>query len=70
MLSDADKRALFDSGGDVKASKKGGCDDDSEEEAEEHKQSLREEIERKYYPEVSGRRGGGDRAGVRAREAS
>ena len=53
VLSDADKRAVFDSGGDVKASKKGGGDDDSEEEAEEHKQSLREEIERKYYPEVS-----------------
>ena len=51
VLSDADKRAIFDSGGDVKASKKGGGDDDSEEEAEEHKQSLREEIERKYYPE-------------------
>ena len=55
-LSDPEKRAAFDMGGDVKARKKGrgdddGDDDDSEDEAEEHKQSLREEIERKYYPE-------------------
>ena len=28
-----------------------GSDDDSEDEDEERKQSLREEIERKYYPE-------------------
>ena len=36
----------------MKAARKDGRDeDDSEEEAEEHKQSLREEIERKYFPE-------------------
>lgn len=28
-----------------------GSDDDSEDEDEERRQSLREEIERKYYPE-------------------
>ena len=33
-----------------RARARGGADD-SEDEAEEHKQSLREEIERKYYPE-------------------
>jgi tetratricopeptide (TPR) repeat protein len=52
VLSDADKRAAYDQGVDVKAARKDGRDeDDSEDEAEEHKQSLREEIERKYYPE-------------------
>jgi tetratricopeptide (TPR) repeat protein len=52
VLSDADKRAAFDQGLDVKAKRKdGGDDDDDEEEREEHKQSLREEIERKYFPE-------------------
>jgi hypothetical protein len=52
VLSDPEKRQAYDEGKDVKASRKDGRDDDdSEEEAEEHKQSLREEIERKYYPE-------------------
>ena len=51
VLSDPDKRSAYDEGKDVKAKRKHGDEDDSEEEAEEHKQSLREEIERKYYPE-------------------
>ena len=52
-LSDADKRAAYDQGVDVKSSRRGGGsdDDDSAAEDEEHQQSLREEIERKYYPE-------------------
>ena len=50
-LSDPHKRAVYDQGGDLK-SKRGGRDsDDSEDDDEERKQSLREEIERKYYPE-------------------
>ena len=52
-LSDADKRAAYDQGVDVKTRGRGGgsgSDSDSEED-EEQKQSLREEIERKYYPE-------------------
>eukprot|EP00965_Chrysotila_dentata_P074033 2445406-Pleurochrysis_carterae.AAC.5 len=48
-LSDADKRAAYDQGADVKTSR--GNDDDSDDEDEAHRQSLREEIERKYYPE-------------------
>jgi tetratricopeptide (TPR) repeat protein len=53
VLSDGDKRADYDQGKDVKASRKDGKDeDDSEEEAEEHRQSLREEVNRKYYPEL------------------
>jgi len=51
-LSDEHKRAAYDQGVDIKSSRGGGSDDDSEEEEdEERKQSLREEIERKYYPE-------------------
>ena len=50
-LSDADKRANYDAGVDVKSTRRGGGSDSESEEDEEHKQSLREEIERKYYPE-------------------
>ena len=52
-LSDPDKRANYDQGVDIKTRRGGGggSDSDSEEEDEERKQSLREEIERKYYPE-------------------
>jgi len=51
-LSDPEKRAAYDQGTDVKASSRGGgSGSDSEEEDEEHKKTLREEIERHYYPE-------------------
>ena len=49
-LSDPEKRAAYDQGNDVKQQRSGDDSDESEED-EEHKQSLREEIERKYYPE-------------------
>jgi DnaJ-class molecular chaperone len=49
-LSDPIKRADYDRGGDVKT-KRAGAESDSEEEDEAHKTSLREEIERKYFPE-------------------
>ena len=53
VLCDPEKRADYDQGKDVKASRKDGRDeDDSEEEAEEHRQSLREEVNRKYFPEM------------------
>merc|ERR1712110_886154 len=45
-LSDPEKRRTYDEGGDLKAGKE---DDSSDEEREQ--QSLREEIERKYFPE-------------------
>jgi curved DNA-binding protein CbpA len=41
--------AAYDQGADVQT--KRGDDSDDSEEDEEHKQSLREEVERKYYPE-------------------
>ena len=52
-LSDADKRSAYDQGVDIKSKRGGGGSDsdDSEGEDEEQKQSLRAEIERKYYPE-------------------
>jgi curved DNA-binding protein CbpA len=51
-LSDGDKRANYDAGVDIKTRRGGGSDeDDSSDEDEERKQTLREEIERKYYPE-------------------
>lgn len=49
-LSDADERRKYDEGGDLK-SRRAGDSDDSDADEEENKQSLREEIERKYYPE-------------------
>ena len=49
-LSDPSKRDAYDQGVDIQ-SRRGGGSSDSEEEDEERKQSLREEIERKYYPE-------------------
>ena len=45
-LSDADKRAAYDQGVDIRTRR-----GDDEEEDDETRQSLREEIERKYYPE-------------------
>ena len=56
-LSDPDKRSAYDQGVDIKSKRGGGSDsDDSDGEDEEQKQSLREEIERKYYPEVTTQR--------------
>jgi hypothetical protein len=49
-LSDTHKRAAYDQGSDIKC-KRGGGDGSSDDEDEERQQSLREEIERKYYPE-------------------
>ena len=51
-LSDPVKRDAYDQGVDIQSRRGGGgsSDDDSDVD-EEHKQSLREEIERKYYPE-------------------
>lgn len=52
-LSDPEKRLAFDEGGDIKV-KRGGKDnndDDSEEEDEEHKTTMKEEVEREFYPE-------------------
>ena len=55
ILSDADKRRDYDEGKEIKV-KRGRMnedddDDDDEEEDEEHKTTLREEVEREYYPE-------------------
>ena len=50
-LSDPDKRNMYDQGVDIKSKRGGGDSDDSEDDEEENKQSLREEIERRYYPE-------------------
>ena len=51
-LSDADKRSAYDMGGDIKVKRgRRDEDDDSEEEDEEHKTSMREEVEREFYPE-------------------
>jgi tetratricopeptide (TPR) repeat protein len=45
-LSDAERRTAYDEGTDVKKTK-----DDSDDDGEHEEQSLREEIERKYFPE-------------------
>ena len=52
ILCDGTTRRDYDEGNDLK-SRRGGKDSDSDEYAsdEENKQTLREEIERKYYPE-------------------
>jgi len=52
ILCDSTTRRDYDEGNDLK-SRRGGGDSDSDEYAsdEENKQTLREEIERKYYPE-------------------
>jgi len=47
-LSDVEKRALYDDGADVK---KGRGASDSESESGKDERSLREEVERKYFPE-------------------
>jgi hypothetical protein len=65
-LSDVDKRANYDQGVDIKTKRGGGDSDDSEEEDEERRQSLREEIERRYYPERYDFWPFGARAGRRA----
>ena len=52
-LSDPQKRRDYDDGSDIK-SRRGGKDSDSDDgyaSDEENKQTLREEIERKYFPE-------------------
>lgn len=56
VLSDIDRRRAYDEGGDIKVKRgrrnEDDCDDnDSEEEDEAHKTSLREEVEREFYPE-------------------
>ena len=60
-VSRAARRWTDDQGVDIKTKRGGGGSDDdsSEEEDEERRQSLREEIERKYYPECAPRRGWG-----------
>jgi tetratricopeptide (TPR) repeat protein len=50
-LSDPDKRLAFDEGGDIKVKRGGKDDDDSDEEDEEHKTTMKEEVEREFYPE-------------------
>jgi curved DNA-binding protein CbpA len=54
-LSDPIKRSDYDRGGDVRARKAAAGnesdEEEEEEEEEEHRKTLREEIERKYYPE-------------------
>ena len=58
VLSDADKRRDYDEGKEIKVKRGRGMnsddddeDDDDEDEDEEHKTTLREEVEREYYPE-------------------
>lgn len=48
VLSDPEKRRAYNEGADVKKEKASDSESDEEEEEE---QSLREEIERKYFPE-------------------
>ncbi|CAD7928519.1 unnamed protein product [Amoebophrya sp. A25] len=48
-LSDPEKREQYDNGADLKHEKKNN--DDSDSDGEQEKKSLREEIERKYFPE-------------------
>ena len=51
VLSDPDKRQDYDDGKDLQVKGDDDDDDDNEAEEENKKQSLREEIERKYFPE-------------------
>ena len=51
-LSDPVKRDAYDQGVDIQSKRGRGSGSDSDSDVdEEHKQSLREEIERKYFPE-------------------
>lgn len=55
VLMDEDKRRAYDEGGDIKV-KRGKRDqdsdeDDSSDDEEEHKTTMREEVEREFYPE-------------------
>jgi tetratricopeptide (TPR) repeat protein len=52
VLSDPDKRRAYDEGVDIKVKRgRKDEDDDSEDEEEEHKTTMREEVEREFYPE-------------------
>jgi tetratricopeptide (TPR) repeat protein len=51
-LSDVDKRQAYDEGGDIKVKRgRRDEDDDSDDSEEEHKTTMREEVEREFYPE-------------------
>lgn len=50
-LSDAEKRQAYDDGADVRKRRDDSEDEDSEDEDNPKKKSLREEVERKYFPE-------------------
>ena len=50
-LSHADKRAAYDEGADMKKKKKRDDDDSEESDDEDGAKPLREEVERKYFPE-------------------
>jgi hypothetical protein len=55
VLSDPDRRRQFDEGSDIKVKRgkrdEDHDDDDDSDEPEEHKTSMREEVEREFYPE-------------------
>jgi len=52
VLSDDDKRRNYDEGVDIKVKRgRRDEDDDSDDSEEEHKTSMREEVEREFYPE-------------------
>ena len=51
-LADPDKRQAYDEGDDIKVKRgRRDEDDDSDDSTEEHKTTMREEVEREFYPE-------------------